>query len=193
MGSRDAGFLSAVKTLVDQFSALSSTELPTGPANVKPPEASKESIHRDSIFCSVCPLGLHLDSETREKIGSNQYVDIWCLLTIINPVDKEHRVPDSKYDRKPHVPKTMNNWLQAFTVLGCIMGQKHPKQCSQLFIYLDTIYNTYKTHGGMSWWQYDEDFRRRLSLQPDIGWDVKFTDVWMLPQGPRPFSQHILR
>lgn len=35
----------------------------------------------------------------------------------------------------------MCNWLQAFSVLGCIMGQKHPERCSELFIYMDLVYN----------------------------------------------------
>lgn len=47
----------------------------------------------------------------------------------------------------------------------------------ELFIYLDSVYNAYKSHGGSAWWKYDEDFHRLLSLQPDIGWGVKATDV----------------
>lgn len=30
----------------------------------------------------------------------------------------------------------MNNWLQAFAVLGCVMGLKHRERCSELLVIL---------------------------------------------------------
>lgn len=103
------------------------------------------------MFCGVSHLGAHLNADIKEKIWSNQYVDIWSLVTIDqHGVNKKRRLMESKYDCKPKVGKTMNNWLQAFAVLGCVMGHKHPERCSQLFVYLDTIYNTYKMHGGLA-------------------------------------------
>lgn len=133
------------------------------------------------MFCSVSHLGSHIDEAVREKIWSNAYVDIWSLISIDqHTVDKERRVVDPRpVDRKVKVAKTMNNWLQAFAVLGCVMGEKHPERCSQLFVYFDTIYNAYKSHGGAAWWRYDEEFRRRLALHPEIGWDSKATDLWL--------------
>lgn len=86
--------------------------------------------------------------------------------------------------------KTMNKWFQAFAVLGCMMGEKHPEWCSELFIYLDFVYSAYKAHGGSAWWRYDEQFRRWLALQPEIGWGMKATDVWlhlMMSQKALPF------
>lgn len=79
--------------------------------------------------------------------------------------DRERHVfSDKSADRMPKVARTMNNWLQAFSVLGCVMGQRHPERC--LFFW--TRYT--KSHGGSAWWKYNKDFRRRLSLQPDNGW-----------------------
>lgn len=91
-----------------------------------------------------------MNDETREKIWSNQCIDIWGLVTVDqHTVDKEQRIYAEKTaDRKPRVAKTMNNWLQAFAVLGCVMGQKHPERCSELFVYLDSVYSAYKSHGG---------------------------------------------
>lgn len=35
--------------------------------------------------------------------------------------------------------------------------------------------------------RYDKEFRRRLSLQPAVGWDMKATDVWLrIMTAPRP-------
>lgn len=56
---------------------------------------------------------------------------------------------------------------------------------------MDSVYSAYKSHCGSAWGKYDEDFRRRLSLQPEIGWGVKATDVWlrlMMAQKQSPFQ-----
>lgn len=153
----------------------------------------RADIHKEALFCGLSPLGAHLGEETREKIWGNSYVDIWSLVSVDqHTVDRERRVYSEKpVDRKPRVARTMNNWLQAFSVLGCLMGQRHPERCSELFIYMDSVYSAYKSHGGSAWWKYDEDFHRRLSLQPEIGWGVKATDVWlrlMMAQKQSPFQ-----
>lgn len=93
-------------------------------------------------------------------------------------------------NRKPCMARMMNNWLQAFMVLRSAMGQRHPKWCQELFTYMDSLYSAYCSHGGSAWWLYDEDFCWRLSLQPDWGWGVMATDVWlglMMAQKPPPF------
>lgn len=132
------------------------------------------------MFCGVSPLGAHIDEAVREKIWSNAYVDVWSLVSADqHTIDKERRVAEKPAERKLRVARTINNWLQAFAVLGCIMGQKHPERCSELFVYLDMIYSAYKSYGGSAWWRYDEEFRRRLALHPEIGWDSKATDLWL--------------
>lgn len=110
----------------------------------------RADIHKEALFCGLSPLGAHLGEETREKIWGNSYVDIWSLVSVDqHTVDRERRVYSEKpVDRKPRVARTMNNWLQAFSVLGCLMGQRHPERCSELFIYMDSVYNAYKALGG---------------------------------------------
>lgn len=71
--------------------------------------------------------------------------------------------------------------------LGCIMGQRHPERCSELFVYVDVIYNAYRSHGGTTWWCYDKEFHRRFALQPSVGWDMKASDLWLrIMTAPRP-------
>lgn len=84
-------------------------------------------------------MGAHVKEEIKEKIWKN--IDIWGLLTVDqHTVDKERRVfLERPANRKPRVAKTMSNWLQEFSVLGCLMGQKHPERCSELFVYLDSF------------------------------------------------------
>ncbi|KAM4043804.1 uncharacterized protein ACNLHF_014087 [Anomaloglossus baeobatrachus] len=155
------------------------------PKLLQVPEGSKitppaPDLYKGGLFCGVPPLGSHLEVQVKELIWANSYVDIWSLIsTDQHSVDRERRPGEKFYDRKPKVAKTINNWLQAFAVLGCVMGQRHPERCSELFIYMDSIYSSYKAHGGSAWWKYDEDFRRRLDLQPHLGWGVKATDSWL--------------
>lgn len=108
-------------------------------------------------------------------------MDIWSLPTIDqHKVDREMFMYEPKAsERKLQGAKTMNNWLQVFYVLDCIMGHKHPQQCSKLFIHTDYIYNAYKAHGGAAGWRYNEEFGRRLELQPDIRWGVKAANLWL--------------
>lgn len=67
VGTRDASFFSALKSLVEQFSAPFGVT-PSGTASVNPPEPPRASIHRDSVFCGVSPLGAHLENDVKEKI-----------------------------------------------------------------------------------------------------------------------------
>lgn len=43
----------------------------------------------------------------------------------------------------------MNNWLQAFDILGCVMGQKHPECCFELCFFMDKN-PTVAQHGGIT-------------------------------------------
>lgn len=112
------------------------------------------SVHEEAFFCGISPLGPHFDEEMKVNIWWNQYIDIWSLMTVDqHTIDRECRV----YTVRPRVAKTMGNWLHAFLVLGCMMGQKHPERCSELFIYMDLVYSAYKFHGGNVWWQHNEE------------------------------------
>lgn len=71
----------------------------------------------------------------------------------------------------------MGNWIQAFAVLDGVLGQKHPECCSKLFRYMYFVYSAYTVHGGVAWWKYDGEFRRRMSLCPGIG--VRVTEGWL--------------
>ncbi|XP_069813242.1 uncharacterized protein [Dendropsophus ebraccatus] len=177
---KDGEVLALLRTLLDKH-PLPPPNPGTSQDNTSNLPRHHAGVHKDVFFCGVSPLGSHVDSDTKDKIWANQYIDIWSLISVEQPsIDRERRFPDSRpYDRRPKPAKTMNNWIQAFAVMGCVMGQRHPERCQELFIYFDTIYNAYKSHGGSAWWRYDEEFRRRLSLHPDIGWGVKATDVWL--------------
>ncbi|KAM3931107.1 LOW QUALITY PROTEIN: uncharacterized protein RB166_004615 [Leptodactylus fuscus] len=52
-----------------------------------------------------------------------------------------------------------------------------------------TIFTAHKLYGGTAWWKYDEEFRRRLALQPEVGWASKATNIWIqLMLSPKPVA-----
>lgn len=190
-GGEGAGVVPVLKALLAKLEASPATA--GAPPVATPSVPVRAGLHKEALYCGLSPLGSHLDEDTKEKIWGNKYVDIWSLISVDqHTVDRERRAYSERtVDRKPKVARTMNNWLQAFSVLGCVMGQRHPERCPELFTYFDSVYSAFKSHGGTAWWKYDEDFRRRLSLQPEIGWGVKATDVWlrlMMSQKQLPFQ-----
>lgn len=42
------------------------------------------------------------------------------------------------------------------------------------------------SHGSSAWWKYDKLFRCHLTLQPEIGWGMQATDVWLCLMAQKP-------
>ncbi|OCT55233.1 hypothetical protein XELAEV_18003660mg, partial [Xenopus laevis] len=121
-----------------------------------------------AYICFEGPMGAHLKPEVREKIWKREYVDIFTLLPLerfnIDRFEKgkEHRKEEDEDRRRFRlIPRTFGNWLQAFSILASIVGEKHPEQCSALFCYLDNIWEANRVYGGLAWLRYDEQFRQR--------------------------------
>lgn len=74
---------------------------------------------------------------------------------------------------------TFGNWLQAFVVMAVIISRHQPEKAPDLFVYLYTIYLACNLHGCSAWWRYDEEFRCRLAMSPDVGRASKAIDVWI--------------
>ncbi|CAN2390770.1 hypothetical protein PRIEUP_LOCUS807, partial [Pristimantis euphronides] len=131
----------------------------------------------DTMFCGMAPLGTHLSADIKERIWKGEYVDVWSLLSADSmAVDRER-----SFDKggKAIVAHTFHNWLQGFSTLAFVICQRQPKKSPDLFIYQESIFGAFRLHGGSAWWRYDEDFRRRLALKPEMGWATKATDVWL--------------
>ncbi|OCT76148.1 hypothetical protein XELAEV_18031336mg [Xenopus laevis] len=94
--------------------------------------------------------------EVREKIWKRDNIDIFTLLPLERfniekwEKGKEH-LKDEDEDRRRYrlIPKSFGNWLQAFSIMASVIGEKHPKDCSGLFCYLDSIWKAYRTYGEL--------------------------------------------
>lgn len=139
-----------------------------------------------SYLCFEGPLGAHLKMEQREKIWRREYLDIFTLLPLDRfPVErwekgKEHRKEEDE-DRRRYrlIPRTFSNWLQAFSILGSVVGERSPELCSSLFCYMDVVGEAYRVYGGSAWLRYDEQFRQRMSVRPELSWGHRDIGIWL--------------
>lgn len=150
-----------------------------------------ESCFKEALPCELSPLGYHLSNAVKEKIWRGDFIDILSLL----PSSKEFllksdkRIDDrSEEDRRRAIPRTFQNWLQAFCIFASVVGERFPDKCSGLFQHLDIVAEAYRHFGAIAWFNYDESFRQKLSVHPSLRWGVKDVGLWlnlMLPQRPQ--------
>ncbi|OCT86384.1 hypothetical protein XELAEV_18020066mg [Xenopus laevis] len=145
-----------------------------------------DSAKSNTYVCFEGPLGAHLKPEVREKIWKREYVDIFTLLPLerfgIDRYEKgkEHRKEEDEERRRFRlIPRTFGNWLQAFSILASVVGEKHSELCSALFCYMDGIWEAHRVYGGLAWLRYDEQFRQRMAVRSDLNWDHRDIGLWM--------------
>lgn len=139
-----------------------------------------ETALRAPLPCVLTPLGFHLTPAVREKIVKGEYVDILSLL----PSSKESVVPAKKADdkedeRKRTSPRSFQNWLQAFCIYSAVLVEGHPSLSAGLFQHVDIILEAYRNFTGLSWFSYDELFRQKLAVYPNMQWGVKDVGLWL--------------
>lgn len=94
--------------------------------------------------CFEGSLGTHLKQEVQEKIQKGEYVEIFSLLPLekfnLDRVKPDSSKKDDEEKRRYRlIPRTFVNWLQAFTIMASVIGEKNPEHCSALFCYMDAI------------------------------------------------------
>lgn len=126
------------------------------------------------------PLGWHLAPEVRAKIQKGEYVDIFSLLL-------REPEPDPKGDQCPctlqsiktaKVERNWQNWVCGFIAYAGVVLQKYNTRGEELFKYMDIIHRLYLTYGRMGWARYDEQFRMRSSVCPQLSWCVLDQELW---------------
>ena len=157
-----------------------------------------ESSFKEPLPCVLSPLGFHLSKAVKDKIWKGEFLDLLSLL----PASKEFLAKSEKQsgdrteeDRRRAIPKTFQNWLQAFCIYAAVLGERFPEKCSGLFQHVDIIAEAFRHFGGSAWFVYDENFRQKLAVHPSLNWGSKDVGLWlnlMLPTkpqfAPRPLS-----
>ncbi|KAJ1213781.1 hypothetical protein NDU88_001412 [Pleurodeles waltl] len=136
----------------------------------------------DSLLSRPAKLAAHVSTETREKIGKGDFVDIFSLIRAkrreIEGKEKEHK-SSSYNERKPKIEENITNWLFGFNVFMSILLEKKTELGTSLIYYANKILKAQHTYGGSAWLEYDRDFRWEKVEDPSIGWDQTEVNVWL--------------
>ena len=135
----------------------------------------------------------------KEGIWRREFIDILTLLMHGKEGLDTRRMGAKDDDKKVRYQawpeKTIGNWLEAFSILSAVIMEKYPEQGQALFQYSRTIHNEATRVGGIGWFLYDREFRKKMALCPELGWDQKEVQLWMeymgkyIPLNKDPFSR----
>ena len=128
-----------------------------------------ETCAREALPCTLSPLGYHLTAAMKEKIVRGEFVDLLSLL----PSAKESLFKDKKDERgdedRRRLSRSFSNWLQAFLIYSSIICEKCPEKSVGLLQHVDMV----------AWFVYDESFRQKLAVHPNLEWGSKDIGLWL--------------
>ena len=129
------------------------------------------------------PIDLKINEKMRQKIWSNQYIDIASLLdpqvhseigiTIISDPGEPIKFAQTKSNI---VISSLGQWCSAFEIFITIYCQKQPQALSPLMSYMNAV----KTlcHKGGDYIAYDREFRY-MKQSVNLSWDTIHTGLWL--------------
>lgn len=127
------------------------------------------------------------------RIWKGEYVDIFSLLPLerfnLDRAQRDEKKEEDEKRRYRLIPHSFSNWLQAFAILTSVIGEKAPDNCLALFCYLDAIGEAYRVYGGQAWLRYNEQFRQRKAVHPNIRWNHKDIGLWLKVTAPQRTNQ----
>ncbi|OCT80037.1 hypothetical protein XELAEV_18026855mg [Xenopus laevis] len=136
-----------------------------------------------SLFNNIAPAANSGAKVPEEKIVRGEYMDILSLI----PSSKDFKLDKiDEDDRRRPMAHTFTNWLQAFCIYANVLTEKKTQLGPQLFKHVDIILESYKSYGGLSWYFYDDRFRQKMSVHPEVTWGKKDVDLWLGMIAPRP-------
>ena len=129
------------------------------------------------------PIDLKVPDKIRQKIWSNQYIDLSvlldptqhqsCSLTIISDPGEPIRFGPAS---KPKVISALGQWCSAFEIFITVYCQKYPEALSSLMTYMNSIKSL--NHKGGDYLNYDQEFRY-LKQSTNMSWDTIHTGLWL--------------
>ena len=130
-------------------------------------------------------LGEHVSHSLRQKIISGSFVDLNSLNSNIDhdqsklgvAVDANGQLTMRQNIKKENVD--MEKWTDLFLIYISIFVSAHPERTQELLKYMNIIRTGQKRFGGVGWRSYDEQFRYRLSLNPNQSWVDIDTELWL--------------
>ncbi|XP_078502436.1 uncharacterized protein LOC144756516 [Lissotriton helveticus] len=125
------------------------------------------------------PLGSHLSEKLKEGIWKHEFVDVFKLLHREVQAKEGSKEEEWELTRRPRVPVTMENWTSAFLIFASVYCQRYLDRAIALFKYMDIIRKAQMQFGGFAWLSYDEEFRARVSANPEKSWGEVDQELWV--------------
>lgn len=146
-------------TFNNMVDAIFTGELPATGNNV-----NSNLTHPEIKVSDGIPLGATVSQKIKDKIWSDQYIDLSSLLSS-NVEDPYSIYVSSKklsIFNNARSPKTLSieQWSTAFLVFCDIYIEKHPEEARPLLKYAHNIREMFDLYGDEPWRVYDEKFRR---------------------------------
>uniref|UniRef100_A0ABM5GJG1 C3H1-type domain-containing protein n=1 Tax=Pogona vitticeps TaxID=103695 RepID=A0ABM5GJG1_9SAUR len=132
------------------------------------------------------PLGDHLTPAIKERIWRGDYLDFYDLLNReyeVKELDKDDEKIKEKHRRK-RPDRNWNNWVTGFTIYAGVLVKMQPWKASALFQYYDIMRRAKAEFEGQAWLRYDEAFRMRSAIRPELRWDEVHPGLWLQHMSP---------
>ena len=132
------------------------------------------------------PLGDHLTPAIKERIWKGNYIDVYELLNReyeVKELDKDDDKIKEKHRRK-RPDRNWTNWVTGFTIYAGVLVKMQPWKASALFQYFDILRRAKAEFEGQVWLRYDEAFRMRSAIRPELRWDEVHPGIWLQHMSP---------
>ena len=120
------------------------------------------------------PLGMHVDTGTKSKIWSNQFIDLSILLSRQTSQSYKIQLEDNQLTMTPKKKIFMLNmeqWNQAFMIYMSVYVEKYPDQAIHMLQYIGHIQEMAQMSGENAARHYDQMFRKWRQNTP-LPWNV---------------------
>ena len=96
----------------------------------------------------------------------------------LQEIDKDNETLKEKYRRK-RPDRNWTNWVTGFTIYAGVLVKTQPCMASALFQYFDILCGAKAEFEGLVWLRYDEIFRMRTAIRPELRWDEPHPGLWL--------------
>lgn len=140
----------------------------------------------NSLVSVANDLGANILLSTKEKIWSNDYIDLAKLLHTDPSVEKQHQLvfEDGQIKVKPNSKEkkitNISEWTDAFLIFSAVYLKKFPEQTQAMLKFLSSIRLGASRIQHMGWKDYDIQFRLRRATNPLLGWSSIDAELWLV-------------
>jgi len=108
-----------------------------------------------------------------EQIHKGEYIEMCELLPefwMAPREGEESATQRTAKSRGRRQTQDIHVWLQCFAVYVAVMSARWPKQVPEMMAYMMHIIRTSQEYEGLSWFIYDEAYRRQAAATKHVEW-----------------------